>query len=253
MPKVKMNEEFINTGLICPEGKKRIEYVADDLGGFFLEVRATSPGEGTYYLRVKNDKGSMASNKLGLTTNTTLEAARNKAVNLKSSINLGLLPPTKKATMTYSNYMLNNYLPFARSHKRSWKMDADFFRLRLDKNFGHLKLDKITRQSIQKFHVGLKQEENLAGASCDLYLQLLKRSLSLAVEDGLLDSNPAKSVKLFRDNNIKDRYMDETEMQRLMAALLKYRESNVSYVARIILSTGLRKNEVLKAKWSDID
>ena len=47
--------------------------------------------------------------------------------------------------------------------------------------------------------------------------------------------------------------MNETEMQRLMTALLEHRDNNISRLARLILASGVRKNEALNAKWSDID
>lgn len=253
MPIVKLDDEFISTGLQCPSGKKRIEYVDRDLGGFYIECRATSLGEGTYYQRFK-EAGKMVHHKLGCTMEISLADARRRARSLKRAIADGdQSTGKKKHQVTYRAYFNDSYLPYAMSHKRSWKMDENLFRLRLDNHFGSRNLTDITRQKIQRFHVDLKQEEGLAGATADHYLQLLKRTLSMAVDDGLLESSQAKTVKLFRDNNIKDRYMNEKELQRLMAVLLRHRNNNVSLLARLILATGVRKNEALKARWADID
>ena len=52
MTAIKLTPQLIN-GLQCPPGRKRFEYCDTEFPGFYVEVRATSPGGGTYYLRYK--------------------------------------------------------------------------------------------------------------------------------------------------------------------------------------------------------
>ena len=54
----------------CPPGKRRIEYVDKGGTGLYVEVRATSPGQGTYYLRYKDDNGNRSCHGPGCITGT---------------------------------------------------------------------------------------------------------------------------------------------------------------------------------------
>ena len=107
----------------------------------------------------------------------------------------------KRATPTYSAFMEEYYFPYVRPRKRTAQKDEELFRLRLRNAFGDQKLNQITRHQIQAFHTAVR-EEGLAPASCDHYLKLLRHSLNLAVDWGLLlDRNPA-GVKQFNGKRL---------------------------------------------------
>ena len=55
----KLTQDFVDRDLRCPEGKKRIEYCCSELRGLMVEVRATTQGQGTYYLRYKSYKDGL--------------------------------------------------------------------------------------------------------------------------------------------------------------------------------------------------
>uniref|UniRef100_UPI003567720C Arm DNA-binding domain-containing protein n=1 Tax=Pontiella sp. TaxID=2837462 RepID=UPI003567720C len=76
--------DFIANQLQCSPGKGRVEYCDTDLPGLYIEVRATSPGEGTYYLRYKNDGGKTCHTKIGRSIDKTLLEARKQARQLKA-------------------------------------------------------------------------------------------------------------------------------------------------------------------------
>ena len=92
MPVVKLTETFVTNALLCPDGKSRIEYCDSDIPGLYIEVRATSPGQGTYYLRYKNESNTTAHQKIGRTSEITLGEARKKAKTQKAEIALGSDP-----------------------------------------------------------------------------------------------------------------------------------------------------------------
>lgn len=50
----KLDQAFVDSNLHCPAGKARVEFVDPMRTGMYIEVRATSPGQGTYYLRYKD-------------------------------------------------------------------------------------------------------------------------------------------------------------------------------------------------------
>ena len=257
MPIIKLTQQYVNHDLQCPEGKTRIEMCDKDLPGLYIEVRATSPGQGTYYLRYKDNNAKTCHQKLGRTTETTLAEARKQAKTLKAEIALGADPrgeeKARKAIPTYADFFTEHYLPYAKPHKRSWAKDEEMFRLRLNKVFGKQRLNQITRHKIQSFHTSLK-DEGLSASTCNHYVKLLKHSLNLAIDWDMLDINPAVRVPLFSEaDNIVENYLGEAELERLMAVVQTDDNRAVCRIILYLLSTGARLNEALSARWDQVD
>lgn len=252
---IKLTESTI-PHLQTPAGKTRIEYCDADMPGLYLEVRATSEGQGTYYLRYKDGTGKTCHQKIGRTIDTTLVNARKKAKTLKAEIALGADPrgeeKVKKATLTYAEFFDTQYLPYVQPRKRSWAKDAEMYRLRIGAVFGSQRLDQITRQQIQAFHTALKGE-GLSASTCNHYVKLLKHSLNLAIDWSLLEINPAVRVPLFHEDNRMENYLSGPELEKLMAVLNTDENKAICQIIVYLLSTGARLNEALQATWSQID
>ena len=89
--------------------------------------------------------------------------------------------------------------------------------------FGHRRLNQITRYEIIKFHGKLK-DEGLAPATCDHYVKLLKHSLNLAIDWGLLnEKNPAARVPLFNASNVIQNIPNDEQVGRLLELLKRTR------------------------------
>ena len=256
MPIIKLTQHIVNNELRCPAGKSRIELCDQELPGLYIEVRATSPGQGTWYLRYKGATGKTCHQKIARTSEITLADARKKAKTLKAEIALGADPKAKsqasKAVPTYAEFFEQKYLPYVQPRKRSWKKDEEMFRLRLKAAFGNMRLNEITRQEIQAFHTQVKQS-GLAASSCNHYVKLLKHSLNLAIDWNMLDTNPAVRVPLFHEDNKKENYLNEDELERLLKVLRTDDNRAVCQILLFLLSTGARLNEALVATWENID
>jgi integrase len=242
--------------LYCPEGKARIECCDIDFPGLYVEVRKSSPGQGTYYLRYKDSKGKTCHQKISKTHEMTLVDARKAAKTLKSEINLGADPrgeeKAKRAVLNYSDFFEQHYMPYVKVRKRSWGTDNSFYRLRLKAEFGDLRLNQITRQHIQTFHTRMS-DEGLAAATSNHYLKLLKHSLNLAIDWDMLETNPASRIPLFHEDNQVENLLSDEQLERLMMVLKTDENRNVCLIAIFLLSTGVRLNEALQAKWSQVD
>jgi integrase len=255
MPIVKLTPAILTQGLNCPPGKTRLELCDADLPGLYIEVRATAPGQGTFYYRYKDTIGKTCHKRIGSTTDITLADARKQAKVIKGDIAKGIDPKgePKKVMLTYDAFFQDEYLPYVTPRKRSWKRDEELYRLRIKKVFGHLRLDAITRQQIQSFHTAIL-DEGLSPASADHHVKLLRQSLNLAIEWDMLDKNPAAKVPLFNVDNKVEHYLDDEQLQRLLAVLRSPDSPrSVCQIALFLLSTGARLNEALSAKWADID
>lgn len=257
MPVLKLTQAMFPQVLKCPAGTNRSELCDSDLPGLYIEVRATSPGQGTYYYRYKDDSKKTCHKRLGTAAELTLVDARKQAKVVKGEIASGVDPKAdekaKKAMRTYSEFFTGDYLPYVTPRKRSWKRDEELFRIRIQKVFGDVKLDAITRQQIQSFHTALLAE-GLAPASCDHHVKLLRQSLNLAIEWDMLDKNPAAKVPLFNVDNKVEHYLDDAELGRLLTVLRSADSPrSVCQIALFLLSTGARLNEALSATWGQID
>lgn len=256
MPITKLTIELLTHGLQCPAGKSRIELCDTELPGLYIEVRSTRQGQGTYYLRYKDNTGKTCHQKIGRTTDIKLTEARAKAKSLKAEIQLGADPrgdvKAQKAVITFTEFFDDHYLPYVKPRKRSWKRDEEIYRLRVKAAFGKKRLNEITRQGIQTFHTSVL-DEPLSPASADHHLKVIRHALNLAVEWGLLDKNPAAKIPLFNVDNKVERYLDEQELQRLLAVLRTDENRSICRIAMFLLSTGCRLNEALQATWAQID
>jgi integrase len=256
MPKIQLTPQFIKTTLTCPAGKNRIEYCDIAFPGLYVEVRSTSEGKGTYYLRYKNSHSKTCHQKLGRTYELTLGEARKRAKTLKAEILLGADPrgdaKKQREVILFDRFIHDHYLPYIKVSKRSWQNDESMLRLRMLDVFGSYPLNAITRRQIQSFHIALK-ESGLSGSSCDHHIKVIRYALNLAIEWELLDKNPADKIQLFKEDNRKERYMTHDELDRLLIVLKEYRNQTIARLVMFLLSTGARLNEALKAKWTDID
>ncbi len=256
MPVLKLTQNFINTGLTCPNGKTRIELVDQDMPGLFIEVRAASSGRGTFWYRHKV-QGKLEYANLGNTAVVTLAEARKKAMAIKVDLAAGGSPfaadKARKAVLTFSEFFEGHYLPHVKPRKRSWKRDDELYRLRIKQVFGNTKLNLITRQQIQQFHTDLAAE-GLAPATADHHIKLIKHALNLAIDWNLLqEKNPAVRVPLFNADNKVEHYLDDDQLGRLLKVLRTDENRPVCLIALLLISTGCRLNEILSAKWSQID
>ena len=254
---VTLTPEFIATKLLCPLGTRRIEFVDQGGLGLYVEVRASSPGVGTYYLRYKDANNKTCHQKIGATDVLTLVDARKEAKRLKAEITLGADPraeaKARKAVITYAELFEQHYLPHVKLRKRSWDRDEELYRLRIKKVFGGKRLNDIGRHQIQTFHTSLVAE-GLRPATAIHHLKLIRQSLNLAREWGMFEGeNPASGVSMLHEDNKVEHYLDEEQLQRLLQAWRTDRNQAVCRAALFLLSTGCRLNEALSATWADVD
>lgn len=257
MPRFKITAQFLKNGLICPPGKDRIEYIPEGLPGLYILVTAASPGQGTYFLRFKQAGTQKTQHiKIGRTTEISYAEACKRFTTLKGEISTGADPyveeKARKAVITLDEFFNTHYLPYVKPRKRSWKRDEELYRLRIKDVFGHLRLNLLDRKSIQTFHASLLKK-NLAPASADHHIKLIRYALNLAVEWEMLEANPAKGIKLFNVDNKVEHYLNGEQLERLLHVLRTDANRTVCFICMWLLSTGARLNEALQATHSQID
>lgn len=96
------------------------------------------------------------------------------------------------------------------------------------------------------------RDRGLAQATLNRFRAAVSAIYSLALRDGKVLSNPARLVKMERENNARVRFLSQDEEVRLRA---KIREACPEREAELDLAlhTGMRRGEQYSLRWDDVD
>ena len=102
--------------------------------------------------------------------------------------------------------------------------------------------------------VKLRRAQEVAHATVDKDLAVLKSFFNWCVARNLAGSNPVRRVKFFNEDNARLRYLTEDEYKRLLQAA-KQIETSPSLAEKIIMSvhTGLRRGSLFHLRWDQVD
>ena len=255
MPVIKLTQEGISK-LRCPNDKRAIQVCDAQFRGLLLEIRSKNPDRFTWYYRYKNDAAQTKYVKLGYFPDTSLLEARQLFKTEKSKVQLGADPraeaDAQKAIPTFSEFFEQQYIPYAKTRKRTWKKDQEYYELRLKKEFGNKQLTKITRHQIQAFVTRLKSE-GLAASTCNHYLKQIHRVLQISLDWELVEKNVASRIPHYKEENMIENYLDDQELKRFVDVLLTDKNRNVCNILLLLLNTGCRVNEIQSLSWADCD
>ena len=151
MPIVRLSPSFVRN-VSCPSEHKKIDYFDTSMRGFMLEVRAS--GGKTYYQRYTDERGRERQFKIGPADVLTLRQARRKALQIKAEAILGDDPQEarqlRRSIPTLRCFVDEQYLPFVKGYKRSWKTDETVLRIHVLPELGRYFLDEIRPEFIHR-------------------------------------------------------------------------------------------------------
>lgn len=159
----------------------------------------------------------------------------------------------KADKLTLDAFVTYVYIPHAKIRKLSWKIDERIARQYLSPTFGHRRLAGIRQCEVEDWLKGLR-EKGLAPTSCNRFLAVFKTICVAAEVRGILKpgSSPCAGVSSLKVHAQKERYLSQEEALRLMVGLEK--SNRIEALAlRLLLLTGARKNEILKARWEHVN
>ena len=118
--------------------------------------------------------------------------------------------------------------------------------------FGDRYIEDITAQDIQKF---MNDREHLARKSINSYCRLLEQILDAAMEDKLIEENPAKSKRLANpsDKSKPREALSETHYREIVQSIMKLENCPEKLFLASLTFTGIRKNEALGLRWDDFN
>jgi integrase len=207
---------------------------------------------GSWYI-VIDHKGLRKTKKVG----GTLEFARcvMREVQEKLTRNeLGILNKENTSPLfsAYSEQWLRNHgHNIQASTKRSYEQ---LLRLHVTPHFGNKPLNKITRDDVKEFVSTISEKRDHSRNTIRLIVTSLRAVLSAALEDKLIDSNPASKVGKFNKRERGQNKAQAMTTEEALGFLSACVEVCPEYYALFFtaLRSGLRKSELIALKWGDI-
>jgi len=251
MPKVQLTAAFCQLAQ-CEPGKRKTDYYSDTQIGFGLECRAS--GGKSYFQRYFDQHGRQRQVTIAGQSEVKFEDAKKAAQKVRSEAVLGGDPAGKKETqksVPLYRELADMHITYAASHHRSDGAQR-ILRNHVIPRFGRLRLDEIKQQDITKW-LAEKRQGGLAPASIAKIKTVMSKSFELARQWELFDGNPTKHSWKETYNNARERYLTSEEAHALKLACECSANPQLKHIVGLLLLTGARKSELLKAKWSDID
>lgn len=243
------------------------------LSGFHVIVRPSGRKSFYAFYRLRNHKQQTV--KLGDFPAMTVEAAREKYKELTGQAFDGLDPVAiireramdaddlaKSATVRdlHDKYMAEHAI-----HKKasSVQNDVGYWKNHILPYIGDKQVRRVTRGDISYIHNTIAQKKNRKGelmtVTANRVLEVLNKAFNLAEvwEWRPEGTNPCRQIKDFAEKK-RRRYLAAEECVSLYNVLLEYlkaenyHQRQVANLIMLLLFTGARKNEMMRAKWSYI-
>ena len=181
--------------------------------------------------------------------------ARKIAMEHKRSLATGTDPKqereNKRQEMTFDELFNQHYLVWAKSAKRSWGKDVQRYRDHIRPAIGQMLLSDITPSAVLRLQQTLSM--SLSAATCNRVIVLIKAVFTWAGRQSLTSVHPARVVQLLRENNARQRYFTEDEIRRIFLSADKDISPVAARYVKLLLLTGLRRDELRLAKWEHLD
>jgi integrase len=250
---MKLTKPFIDKLQYGKEGNKPHIVFDSEIRGF--AVRVYPSGEKSFLIdyRFQGRQRRMVLGKYGV---ITLKQARDRAKSKLVDVLNGHDPiedkKKKQSGETIEKLCMHFLENYAKVHKRSWKEDERRIEKHIKPAIGKLRIQSVKRSDIQKIHNNLGKEHPY---EANRVLALLSVMFQFGEKNGFfIDNitNPARGIKKFNEHK-RDRWVKPDELPMLILAINEHENIYIRSALWLYLLTGLRKNELLRIKWQDID
>ena len=116
-------------------------------------------------------------------------------------------------------------------------------------------LGNITASTVNK-RIVIKVLDKLAtdksGATVNRYQAILSSVFNYLIDNDLALNNPCKGIKVRKETKGLERYLSESEYQKLMTAASDSKWDKLPLLLLLATTSGCRRSELIYLKWSDI-
>ncbi len=135
---------------------------------------------------------------------------------------------------------------YSKPNKRSWTRDRTCID-HLKEFFGGKYLHEMLPLDIEEYKKS--RIGKVSPRTVNIELSCLRAMFNKAISWSKAVQNPVKHVKMLSEKNRRLRYLQEDEMERLIANCPDY----LRPIVMMALNTGMRKGEILNLKWEDVE
>ena len=169
-------------------------------------------------------------------------------INILSSNILSNLKP-----ITLKEYIDNYYIPFQKNAKKESNFNKLLGKLKiiLHYEFVDKNINDITENDILNFFNLLKKDRDIKQATINRYRSLLNHIFNCAIKDKVINYNPVKYIKRFKEKS-RDRALNSNEIKALLQACSDSRNQELYYIVLVALYTGMRYSNIVNMKKSNI-
>ena len=231
-------------------GERDSFYYDPDLPGFGLRV--ASSGRKYFFIQY-GDRRHRKRMTLGLFGVLTAEVARERARKELAKPLDGKDPlrerEERRAMPTFPDWVAD-YLKGAKERKKSVREDERYLGLARG-SWGGRPLDAVGVNDVERVMQSLAKAGHRIAAN--RFLASVRACLQAAWRAGVIRDNPAMRVKPYRENPPRAVVLTDKELARFVKALEREHDPFVRAAFHLLIETGARKSEVLRARWDDFD
>lgn len=224
-----------------------------DLDVIGLKLQVSKSGRKVFFFRYTH-QGNKRAARIGEFPAIDVTEARKKALAMRAQVDAGHDPQcerdTLKGTPTFREFAAQ-YMTHALQVKRSANDDDSKLRLWMLPAFGDRKLSEITTREIQFYLNGIAKTHS--HATTNRHHSLISRMFKLAVIWAVIERSPCFGLVKFREVKRAERFLSPDAIARFFAAMETDSNPVMCSALRLLLLTGLRRSEVTKARWEQVD
>ncbi len=191
----------------------------------------------------------------------SLENAKKKASQIKLEIKESKTSSLsnvsdEKSILTLNEFYNTIYIPYIKKSIKSYESNMSIFKNHILPTFGNKPMDEIKKSEVMGCHSDIVYKKKLSNATANKFLIFFSHAYNLAKEleiDSLLNYNPTKGIKHFIVNNERQRFLTKSETKRILNEVNKSQNIHLKYIIPMLILSGCRRGELLKAKRDDFD
>ena len=149
---------------------------------------------------------------------------------------------------TFTEFLEEFRMNFGNWSERTWRGNAGTLK-KLRREFGSERLRTIRPRQIQRYLMRRRKEDGITEATANRYLATLKVLFGAAKLWDYLEESPTDGIKMLKEQSKIPHALTEAELERLIENC----SGLVRDVVIVAVDTGLRRSELQRLRWDDVD